>query len=111
MLSQFFIANKSGVCITSEGLDRIWPKDDSEPLTLDGKMPFHLPPTCIDGAKPFEEEVGRDKLISFIFNGKELPDHVPAIPLPDPMGFMIGIIVIWILVKLFKNCDDFENIR
>jgi len=115
-VSDFFIANSKGVCITSEGLDAIWPRDNTTaPLTLDGKVPFNLPPTCIPGAVPFEIEIGRDKLINFVFNGNNGKPHndmgVPAVPLPDTIGFMIGIVVVWVLVMLFKHCDDLEEIR
>lgn len=41
------------------------------------------------------------------------PDYpeVPSVPLPDSLGFMIGILCIFTIVKLFKNIDDMENIR
>lgn len=41
-----------------------------------------------------------------------VPPTQPApVPLPDPLGFMIGVVCILIMVALFKHSDDLERIR
>lgn len=42
--------------------------------------------------------------------GWDYPE-VSNVPLPDSLGFMIGMLCIFTIVKLFKNMDDMENIR
>lgn len=77
-MTPFLVANREGVCIRSEGIDAIWPKDDREPLLVDGKTPFALPPTCVEGVQTFEEQVGRDVLLNFIDGDPLPPGHVPT---------------------------------
>ena len=86
-LNSFLVANREGVCIRSEGIDAIWPRDDREPLFADGKVPFNLPPTCLPGAKTFEEQVGRDVLLDFI-DGDPLPPAYGEVPVPHA-GLML----------------------
>ena len=92
-----------------------------------------VPQTC------FEQEVPRDINVVSEFLGREptpeewsifkyrwceyheaegcsldapdFPEVPSAVPLPDSLGFMIGILCIFTIVKLFKNMDDMENIR
>ncbi|MHA7852232.1 hypothetical protein [Roseovarius sp.] len=86
-MTPFLVANREGVCIRSEGIDAIWPRDDREPLLVDGKTPFKLPPTCVDGVQTFEEQVGRDVLLNFI-DGDPLPMPPGEVPIP-PTGLML----------------------
>ena len=84
-MTPFLVSNREGVCIRSEGIDAIWPRDDREPLFTDGKTPFNLPPTCVEGVQTFEEQVGRDVLLDFI-DGDPLPPG--AVPVPHT-GLML----------------------
>jgi len=94
-LTPFLVANRECVCIRSEGIDAIWPRDDREPLFNDGKTPFKLPPTCVEGVQTFEEQVGRDVLLDFI-DGDPLPPPHGAVPVPHT-GLMLltGLAVIY----------------
>lgn len=107
-LSDFLVANREGICIRQEGIDAIWPEDDREPLLLDGKTPLKLPPTCLPGVQTFEEQVGRDTLLAF-FDGEPLPHG--QVPLPSTAGLMIGVICVFVLITIWRKCDDLEKIR
>lgn len=88
----YLISGPHGVCITEDGLDEIWPPDDREALITPKWL--KIPPTCTPDNITYEESVGRDTLISFVFDG---PD-VPSIPLP-PSGAVLlltlAAITIW----------------
>ena len=100
MLEHYLITNREGTCLTEEGLDAIWPRDDRPPLLVDGKSPFKLPPTCEEGTLTLEEEVGRDVLISHVFDGDPLPP--PVVPLPGGALLLITALTMALVWRTIK---------
>jgi hypothetical protein len=97
----YLVSNREGTCIRQEGVDAIWPDDDRAPLTVDGKTPFKLPPTCAENVQTFEEQVGYDTLLAFI-DGEPLPP--PAIPLPSSAVLLVtALVVIFIFIRNYPN--------
>lgn len=81
-------------CITEAWLDKIWPRDDSEPVLLVGKG-INLPPTCTTFV-PCEERFGYDYCIKAVFNGSTVTTPA-AVPLPET-GVMLGAALMLILI-------------
>lgn len=111
-----------GPCVEEQNLDTAF---------LVGKG-AKVPRTCMASDVPRDESVlaealGRpptaDEWLSFnyVWSRENDPDlltftpndplPLPSVPAPDALGLMIGILSVFVIVALFRHCDDLEGIR
>lgn len=103
-----FIANRDGICVTPEGLDRLLPRDNREVDLSDPGYDIlftakgRIIPDCAPGTLTYEEQVAAEgyNLTHFVFNGETLDPSIHTVPLWGSLPYLLaGVLMLWIRGK------------